>query len=69
MSTNNGSANGIAQTLSGTSLSAFVASLVTNTVIWTVEIGLFIILRTLFKRIYEPRTVLFLFSMSSDLVC
>ena len=41
----------------GTSLSAFLTSLVGNTVIWAVEIGLFILLRTIFKRIYEPRTV------------
>jgi hypothetical protein len=55
-STNNGNNTGIAQQ-TGSSLSAFLTSLVTNTVIWTIEIGLFILLRTVFKRIYEPRTV------------
>ena len=59
-SDNPGNSTGIAQEQFGASLSAFLTSLVTNTIIWTVEIGLFIILRTLFKRIYEPRTVRFL---------
>jgi hypothetical protein len=55
---NPGNSSGIAQAQSETSLSSFLTSLVTNTLIWTLEIGLFIILRKLFKRIYEPRTVL-----------
>jgi hypothetical protein len=59
MSTNyNGTNNGFGQDSNGTSLSAFLTSLVTNVVIWAVEVSLFIILRTLFKRIYEPRSVL-----------
>lgn len=59
MSTYNGrNTTGIAHAQSVSSISAFLASFVTNTIIWTVEIGLFIILRTLFKRIYQPRTVL-----------
>jgi calcium permeable stress-gated cation channel len=60
---NNGNSTGIGQTQNGYSLSAFLTSLVTNAVIWTVEIALFIILRTLFKRIYEPRTVRLLFGL------
>lgn len=54
----NGTNNGFGQDSNGTSLSAFLTSLVTNVVIWAVEVSLFIILRTLFKRIYEPRSVL-----------
>lgn len=60
---NNGNSTGIGQTHNGYSLSAFLTSLITNGVIWTVEIALFIILRTLFKRIYEPRTVRLLFGL------
>lgn len=57
-SSNNGNSTGEAHTQAGYSVSAFLTSLVTNIIIWTIEIGLFIVLRTLFKRIYEPRTVL-----------
>jgi hypothetical protein len=60
---NNGNSTGIGQTHNGYSLSAFLTSLIANAVIWTVEIALFIILRTLFKRIYEPRTVRLLFGL------
>lgn len=56
-SSNPGQVSGTGQSQQGYSLSAFLTSLVTNVVIWTVEIGLFIVLRTLFKRIYQPRTV------------
>ena len=55
--TYNGTNNGYGQASKGTSLSAFITSLVSNVVIWAIEIGLFIVLRTLFKRIYEPRVV------------
>jgi len=55
--TYDGKNSGYGQASNGTSLSAFVTSLVSNVVIWAIEIGLFIILRTLFKRIYEPRAV------------
>jgi Late exocytosis, associated with Golgi transport len=48
---------GSGHTQAGYSVSAFLTSLVANAVIWAVEIGLFIALRTIFKRIYEPRTV------------
>jgi hypothetical protein len=56
-SSNNGNSTGEGQKQAGYSVFAFLTSLVTNIIIWTVEIGLFILLRTLFKRIYEPRTV------------
>ena len=59
---------GIGQTTQGYSLSAFLTSLVTNAVIWAVEICLFIVLRTLFKRIYEPRSV-YLQSVLLMIVC
>ncbi|CAF1044378.1 unnamed protein product [Adineta steineri] len=46
----------VAQSMQGSSLSQFFTTLIVSAVVAAVEIIIFIIVRTIFKRIYEPKT-------------